>query len=226
MENRDLEILRSLGNNETKLRGRAQETQRLFFVFTKFPNVEIREDLKTMEQEFRNSLSQICERFQYSHEICPHTKRLHFQGQMFLTKKMRRSQIVKYKHLNMFLDPQRGSTIDNNKYIQKNTDTYYSWIRERTDDENEFKKIRNELVNHSWNELIALKTLLWNKRPAHEREASHDPQSQIVTMEEHGELSLEDKISFIRAWCACEILDVRHKNNQNAVYNRLTSHLF
>jgi len=62
-----------LGNNEPKHKHRTREMQSKYYVFTKFINGD-------EEIEFQDSLKLICEKFQYSHEICPKTGKLHFQG--------------------------------------------------------------------------------------------------------------------------------------------------
>lgn len=138
--NGDFGDLEKNGNNEHFSHSRKREIQRLFFVFTKFPSNGDKETLEIEETEFQNSLKKICKEFQYSHEICPTTGKLHFQGQMMLTKKMRRSQIVKFKHLNMYLEPQRGSQSDQDRYITKCTDHHIKWSSSDENKTSEFVK--------------------------------------------------------------------------------------
>lgn len=123
----DFGDLKKNGNNEHFSKTSKRENQLLFFVFTKFPSVGEGDDLEFEETEFQNSLKKICKEFQYSHEKCPKTAKLHFQGQMILMKKMRRSQVVKFKHLNMYLAPQKGSQIDQDLYINKCTEKIVKW---------------------------------------------------------------------------------------------------
>lgn len=115
------------GNNDPPSRTRTRETQRLYWVFTKFPEYKDDGDLEIRESLFRNSLEKICKKYFYGHEITPSTGKLHFQGYMELTKKMRRSQIVKFAHLNMFLSPALGSEKDNEKYTTKENRKTVSW---------------------------------------------------------------------------------------------------
>lgn len=110
-----------LGNNEPKTHARTQGNAAKHYVFTKY-NCD-----SAIEPDFQESLKLICEEFQYSHEICPSTKRPHLQGQLILKKKMRITQIVKFKHLNMHLEIQRGTQFENNTYIIKNTDNHITW---------------------------------------------------------------------------------------------------
>lgn len=139
----DLDVL---GNNEPKHHKRTREMQSKYFIFTKFINGD-------SEIEFQDSLKLICEKFQYSHEICPKTGKLHYQGQLVLNKRMRRSQIVKYKHLNMFLDYQRGTDKENDSYILKNTTNHIVWTKEFI---NEYHTIRNDLLTLNIDDLKLL----------------------------------------------------------------------
>nr|QKE11190.1 Rep protein [Chicken circovirus 3] len=136
-----------LGNNEPKTHARKQGTAVKNYVFTKFLQNS------SEEPEFRKSLELICEEFQYSHEICPTTNRTHLQGQMSLTKRMRITQIVKYKHLNMYLAIQKGSQLQNDIYIMKNTNNLVKWKKPKVNLSKNFKDEINEL---SMDELFEL----------------------------------------------------------------------
>lgn len=136
-----------LGNNEPKTHTRKQGSAVKKYVFTKFLQNS------TEEPEFRKSLELICEEFQYSHEICPTTNRLHLQGQMYLSKRMRISQIVKFKHLNMYMAVQRGTQIQNDVYINKNTNNLVKWVKPKA---SLTKPFCDELETLSNDELIEL----------------------------------------------------------------------
>jgi len=128
-----------LGNNEPKSKSRAQCSAAKNYVFVKYPGND-----PQIEPEFRKSLETICQEYQYSHEFCPTTGRLHYQGQMILTTKMRKTQIVKFKHLNMDLRVQKGTQHHQDVYISKNTMNHHKWIKPREDKSHEFRK-------HLWN---------------------------------------------------------------------------
>lgn len=146
---------RVFGNNDTKTSSRKQGNAAKFYVFTKF-NCD-----SSIETEFQESLKLICQEFQYSHEICPETGKPHLQGQIILHTKMRKSQIVKFKHLNMYLANQKGNQSSNDLYICKNTDNLVKW----TSNKNHLDEtVKNELQNLSINDLINIRINLINKR--------------------------------------------------------------
>lgn len=143
------------GNNDTKTSSRMQGSAVKFYVFTKF-NCD-----SSIEPEFQESLKLICEEFQYSHEICPKTGNPHLQGQIILKKRMRKSQIVKFKHLNMYLSNQKGDQFSNDLYIAKNTDNIVKW----TSNHNNLQEtVKNELLKLSIPELVNIRINLINKR--------------------------------------------------------------
>jgi len=143
-----------LGNNEPKTHARQQASPAKKYVFTKY-NCD-----SSIEPDFQDSLRLICEEFQYSHEICPSTNRPHLQGQLILKKKMRITQIVKFKHLNMHLQVQRGTQFENDVYIIKNTDNHIKWIAPK---DNLRTKLKEEFSKLNNNELISLRSQLLTK---------------------------------------------------------------
>lgn len=136
-----------LGNNEPKTHARKQGSAVKNYVFTKFLQNS------TEEPDFRKSLELICEEYQYSHEICPTTNKPHLQGQMSLTKRMRISQVVKFKHLNMYMAIQKGSQLQNDVYINKNTNNLVKWVKPKV---SRTKPFCEDLGNLSIDELTEL----------------------------------------------------------------------
>ena len=88
-----------------------QETQRIYWCFTMYPNdIEI---LETVE----SSLNLICKKWIFGIETCPTTGKKHLQGFMHLLKKMRRTQIS--LPFNPHLEPCKGDEAQNVKYCSK-----------------------------------------------------------------------------------------------------------
>lgn len=143
------------GNNDTKTNCATRGTQSKYYVFTKFNCIG------AMETEFQDSLKLICQEFQYSHELCPETGNPHLQGQIILKTKMRKSQIVKFKHLNMYLANQKGNQSSNDLYIAKNTDNLVKWT---CDDNHSQQNEKNELLKLSIPDLVTIRINLINKR--------------------------------------------------------------
>lgn len=128
MENRDFRDEAEGGNNETpSARARTQEVQRIYFVFTKQIDWVNNRDAETLIKQFENSLQKICKKYFFGKEIAPTTGRGHLQGYMELNKKMRRSAIVKYAHLNMYMAPAKGNEMDNYKYTSKEQRGFTKW---------------------------------------------------------------------------------------------------
>lgn len=201
-----------LGNNEPKHRRTTRENQSKLYVFTKFPKDG---DLET---DFQDSLKSICEEFQYSHEICPNTQKLHYQGQMVLRQRMRKSQIVKYKHLNMFLDYQKGTQSQNNSYILKNTDNYIKWVKEVKDERN---TIKAELENVSEEDLNSLLANLINKRFNDPNDRQRESYIYPCILESHEKYGFTiDHRWWLISLCTSHILALQSLKRSNSILNK------
>jgi hypothetical protein len=87
-----------------------QHTQRIYYCFTLFPDLEMIETIETR-------LSEICRKWIYGEEVCPTTSRKHLQGFMSLKKKMRLSELKIPG--NPHIEPCLGSEEQNVKYCSK-----------------------------------------------------------------------------------------------------------
>jgi len=216
-ENGDFGDLNVLGNNEPKRRPVARENQSKYYVFTKYPqdgDVEI---------EFQDQLKLICDEFQYSHELCPKTGKLHYQGQMILHNRMRKKQIVKFKHLNMHLETQQGSHLHNVVYINKDTDKYIKW-RRPSDTSNERRMIKNDLLLISLSELKNLRSQLIRKIHCEKSQIDYEENSLHFLIESHDrfpESDSEEQIkNYVLSDCISMILDLQRKKIHNSIINK------
>lgn len=215
-ENRDRRDLDVLGNNEPKHHPRKQGMQSKFYVFTKFPEND------TIEPEFQESLKLICEEFQYSHEYCPTTGKLHFQGQMILRNRMRITQIIKHKHLNMHLSMQRGTQAQNDAYIIKNTDNHIIWKKADTDLPNE---IRNDLKLLSHKEIISLYHTLCDRMYHNDKESKdsfYNTLNLLVTyIEDVPEFTAEQQVRYYaQSKCVDWIISLRNKQKNTTIIEK------
>jgi len=209
----DLDVL---GNNEPKHHTHTRQLQSKFYVFTKFPENE------TIEPEFQESLKLICEEFQYSHEYCPSTGKLHFQGQMILRNRMRITQIIKHKHLNMHLSVQRGSQKQNDAYIIKNTDKHIVWKKSDVDLSTE---IRNDLKQLGYTDVISLYHSLCIRMYHNDKESKDLWMNALSTMQTHiidtPEFSAKTQIhNFAQSVCTGWIIDLRSKQKNNTLIEK------
>jgi len=216
-ENGDFGDLNVLGNSEPKRTRVARENQSKYYVFTKYPqngDVEI---------EFQDQLKLICDEFQYSHEICPTTQRFHYQGQMILHNRMRKKQIVKFKHLNMHLETQHGSQLQNIIYINKDTDKYIRW-RRPTDTSSERRIIKNDLILLSFSELKNLRSQLIKKMYSDKLQIDYTENTLHYLIEAHEkfpEPDSDDKIkSFVLSDCIGMILELQSKKVHNSIIDK------
>jgi len=209
----DLDVL---GNNEPKHRPLTRQMQSKFYVFTKFPEND------TIEPEFQESLKLICEEFQYSHEYCPTTGKLHFQGQMILRNRMRITQIIKHKHLQMHLSVQRGTQKQNDAYIIKNTDKHIVWKREDADLSTE---IRNDLRQMSHTEIISLYHSLCDRMYHSDKESKDSFYSTLgllhTYIEDTPEFTAQQQIRcFAQSKCVDWIISLRSKQKNNTIIEK------
>lgn len=215
-ENRDRRDLDVLGNNEPKHPTRKQGMQSKFWVFTKFPEND------KIEPEFQESLKLICEEFQYSHEHCPTTGKLHFQGQMILRNRMRITQIIKHKHLNMHLSMQRGTQAQNDAYIIKNTDTHIVWKKADTDLSTD---IRNDLKLQSYDEIISLYHTLCDRMYHNDKESKDSFMGTLnclqTYIEDTPQFSAQHQIRcFAQSKCVDWIISLRKKQRNNTIIDK------
>lgn len=209
-ENGDFGDLAVLGNNEPKQHGRKRDMQSKFYVFTKFPEKDM------IETEFQDSLKLICEEFQYSHELCPTTNKLHFQGQMILRNRMRITQIIKYKHLNMHLSKQRGTQEQNNSYITKNTTNHVVWKRE---DKNLADEIRRDLSSKTNKEIFGLyNDLVYRLHPKDKDDRDYKLNGLTIMQTYIGD---DAQIrSFALNWCIYMIEELRSNQKNTSLIDK------
>lgn len=139
--NRDDRDLVEGGNNDTPSKpARRQSSQLCKYVFTKFLDWTDNRDGETRVKEFEESLQKICKSYFFGRELCTNTKRPHLQGYMVLTRRMRISQIIKYKDLKMHLKGALGDEEANLSYTSKEKRGFTKWEKPKAKTHDIIKK--------------------------------------------------------------------------------------
>lgn len=199
------------GNSVQKTSKPRQQSGAKNYVFTKFP------ENSSIDSDFQASLNLICEKYQYSIETCPNTGRIHFQGQMTLTKKMRITQIIKFKHLNMHLEIQRGTQESNDIYIAKNTNTLIKWEKPPI---NIRKLLQDELKDMTTDALLMTRENLIRKCFSDkETQQYHIQVAGVLASNPNPYLSLHDWLKFdVVSW----VMELRDKKKcENCIFKFL-----
>lgn len=170
----------------------AQPSPIVKWVFTKFIDWTNSSEDPTI-LAFENSLQKICKKYFYGKEISPTTGKPHLQGYFELNKKMRRTAIVKYAHLNMFLSPAKGDEEANLSYTSKEDRHFTFWEKPK---KNPSDIIRKNIPD----EETAIRVLLdWGSKPNSFFRFTPDTLQQIISACNQDNVNTYDiLIGFIR----------------------------